>query len=286
MEFGKLLLSENVVIKKEFVEIPSSTSSSVVDQWWNAMGATCDSLMDPVTLKIILTKLKTKVADPSLWIGDIPKTVSEITVGGIFATSEKLDLKKRLNQSSWRGKEDLLLDLLHLKTQVVPNPLDSGYHYYRLFFASIWRKIYRFLRLSLRTCRSSGLTKKIHQSFDLPLPIYLGSLIDVFQRDIGQKQASDREGHTTIVFKHTIESESSLYGLGFGKNWSTIGLNAAFGAQFCFYDLEGFKEAFPTEKYKEAPSLRPQLFTMKYEIQTETLWITADIKPTRRILQK
>jgi hypothetical protein len=212
--------------------------------------------------------------------------VSELTIGGIFERQEKLDLKKKLNQSSFKGKEDLLLDLLSLKAQVVPNPLDSGYYYFRFFFASIWRKIYRFLRLSLRNCRSAGLTKKIHQSFDLPLPIYLASLIDVFQRDIGQKQASDREGHTTIVIKHTIECEEALYPMGFGKNWSKLGLNGAFGAQFCFYDQEGFKEAFPMEKYKDAPTLRPQLFTMKYEVQTETLWITADIKPTRRIAQQ
>jgi hypothetical protein len=30
-----------------------------------------------------------------------------------------------------------LLDLLSLKAQVVPNPLDSGYYYFRFFFASI-----------------------------------------------------------------------------------------------------------------------------------------------------
>ena len=52
MEFGKLLLGENVAIKTEFVEIPPilnpSASTSAVDQWWNSMGVTCDSLVDPV----------------------------------------------------------------------------------------------------------------------------------------------------------------------------------------------------------------------------------------------
>jgi hypothetical protein len=250
------------------------------------MGGLCDSILDQVNFTYFLTVIKTKSTDLTTWVGDIPKTMSEIAVGGVFETNEKSDLKKRIAQSSWKGKEDILLDLLALKSQIVPNQLDSGYSFYKMFFVSIWRKILRFLRLSLRACRSAGLCKKIHQSFDMPLPIYLGSLIDVYQRDIGQKQASDRPGHTTIVLKHTIETENSLYAFGFPKNWSKIGTKDVFGAQFCFYDMEGFKQAYPTEKYKDAPTLRPQLFIMKYELQTETLWVTADIQPTRRINQQ
>jgi uncharacterized protein VirK/YbjX len=126
---------------------------------------------------------------------------------------------------------------------------------------------------------NKGLTKNVREKFHVPLPVYLGSLLDVYQRDLGLKGISDMEGHSSLVVKHTIEHQASLYPFGFPIGWSTI-QQGLYGAYIWFHLMEGYAKEYPAEKYKDCPGLRPKLFTMKYEIQTETLYICFDVKPS------
>jgi hypothetical protein len=141
-----------------------------------------------------LQEVETKDED---WTGLIPKTLAELFIGGYFDKKDKLELKKTLNQSDWKGKDGLMKHLFSLRVQIVPQPQDMNYLMFQYFCAATWRTILRYFRISLSDCKRKGLTKTLREKFHVPLPVYLGTLLDVYQRDFGIKQVSDMEGHTS-----------------------------------------------------------------------------------------
>jgi hypothetical protein len=282
MEPGRLYLYDNIQIKSEVVEeAPQPHIEDLCMQrfnLWTTMGQKAVDLMNPVFFHSFFTIIQGCETKTDEWTGLIPKTLAELFIGGYFDIKDKIELKKTLNQSNWRGKDGLMINLLAMKPQIVPEPQDMNYLTFKYFCASTWRVILRFFCISLADCKRKGATKTLREKFHVPLPVYFGSLLDVYQRDLGLKQISDMEGHTSLVVKHTIEDEAALYPLGFPKGWSII-QQGLYGARIWFHAIAGFKEKFPSQNYKDCPTLKPKLFTLKYELQTETLYICCDVKP-------